>query len=292
MSKQGAERAAQRRRLMGLQTLIGDGPPQGFFIPYRYADQVPRRAERLPYAAVTAAFEIAKPAFLWLFDGLDASAESLQAIGAEAPPPHPRWNQDWFPRLDAAAAYVFVRDRAPQRIVEIGSGHSTRFFARAVADGGLATRIDAIDPAPRADLAGLPVRLHRMTLQQVDLALFEDLAPGDFVSIDSSHILMPGTDVDWFLGQVLPRLPAGVLLHVHDVFLPDSYPAAWEWRGYNEQQAWAPLLAVHAFRPLWSSHWASTRLTSRLARSVAAALPLTSGAHESSLWVEKTGSLG
>ena len=274
---------------MGLQTLIGGGPPQGFFIPYRYADRVPQRAERRPYVAVTAVFEEARTEFLAVFDRLDFYTADLQAIGLEAQPPEPRWGQEWFPRLDAAAAYVFVRDSAPRRLVEIGSGHSTRFFARAVADAGLTTKIDAIDPAPRADLDGLPVTLHRTTLQQADLALFDGLSAGDIVSIDSSHILMPGTDVDWFLGQVLPRLPAGLLVHVHDIFLPDFYPASWEWRGYNEQEAWAPLLSLGVFRPLWSSHWAASRLTHRLSQSVAAQLPLSVGAFESGLWLKKAG---
>lgn len=272
---------------MGLQTLIGGGPPQGFFIPYRYADRLPRRSERRPHSAVTTIFEEARAEFLTVFDRLDVYATALRAIAPKAPPPEPRWGQDWFPRLDAAAAYAFVRDSAPRRIVEIGSGHSTRFLARAVADGDLPTQIDAIDPAPRADLDGLPVTLHRSTLQQMDLALFDGLSAGDIVSIDSSHILMPGSDVDWFLGQVLPLLPAGLLLHVHDIFLPDFYPASWEWRGYNEQEAWAPLLALRAFRPLWSSHWAATRLTHRLSQSVAAQLPLPKGALESSLWLRK-----
>ena len=49
---------------------------------------------------------------------------ALKAI--DGPPPEPRWDQDWFPRLDAAALYVFVRETAPSRIIEIGSGHSTR----------------------------------------------------------------------------------------------------------------------------------------------------------------------
>ena len=50
-----------------------------------------------------------------------------------------------------------VRSTRPQRIVEVGSGHSTRFMARAVADGGLDTRITAIDPKPRAAICGLNV---------------------------------------------------------------------------------------------------------------------------------------
>ena len=70
-------------------------------------------------------------------------------------PPEPRWNQDWLPRLDALAAYVTVRQVRPARIVETGAGHSTRFLARAVRDGGLNTEITSLDPEPRATLNGL-----------------------------------------------------------------------------------------------------------------------------------------
>ena len=43
--------------------------------------------------------------------------------------------QDWFSGLDAAAAYCLIREHRPARVVEIGSGHSTRFIARAIRDG-------------------------------------------------------------------------------------------------------------------------------------------------------------
>src|SRR5262245_7969040 len=92
----------------------------------------------------------------WLLKSIEAYAAALEALGSE-PPPAPRWNQDWFPRLDAAAAYAMVRETKPQKIVEVGSGHSTRFMARAVADGKLATRITCIDPEPRATIRGLEV---------------------------------------------------------------------------------------------------------------------------------------
>ena len=91
-----------------------------------------------------------------LLSSIEKYRRELESIGSE-PPPAPRWNQDWFPRLDAAAAYATVRETRPRRIVEVGSGHSTRFLARAVADGGLATRITAIDPRPRAAIRGLNV---------------------------------------------------------------------------------------------------------------------------------------
>lgn len=286
MSGREGDRGAARARLLGLQTLIGEGPPRGLFIPYRYAASLPDPAGLPPYPAVAARFAAAEGAFREIFALLARHAEALTGIGAEAPPPQPRWRQSWFPRLDAAVAYALVRDRAPRRILEIGAGHSTRFLARALADGGLTARFDAIDPAPRADLHDLPVALHRRTLQAADPALLADLAPGDLVSIDSSHILVPGSDVDLFVARLLPSLPAGVLVHVHDILLPDPYPADWTWRGYNEQQAWAPLLALGAVRPLWSSRWATTRLAAELAAGPVASLPLPPGARETSLWVE------
>ena len=97
---------------------------------------------------------------------IEEHGNALLAIGTE-PPPAPRWNQDWFPRLDAAAAYAIVRTLEPRRIVEVGSGHSTRFLARAVADGGLDTRITAIDPQPRATIEKLPVEWLRSPVQRV-----------------------------------------------------------------------------------------------------------------------------
>ena len=99
---------------------------------------------------------------------------------------------------------------------------------------------------------------------------------------------MPGSDVDWLLGHVLPSLPAGVLLCVHDIFLPDPYPAPWRWRAYNEQGMLAAMLAGGGWRPLWASHYAARHMAGRVAGSIAGALPLPEGAAESALWLEKT----
>ncbi len=274
----------------GLSTLLGLAP-RGFFIPYRYAASI-AAAPRPPYDAVAALFHARADAFREVLALAETHAAALRAIGDAAPPPAPRWSQDWFSRLDAAAAYALVRARAPRRIVEIGAGHSTRFLARAVADGGLETRITTIDPSPRAALAGLAVEWRRETLQAAATARagddpFAALARGDVLFVDSSHILMPGSDVDCLLNRVLPRLPAGVYIHFHDVFLPDDYPSAWARRGYNEQLAIAPLLLAGALKPLFASHFVATRLADALAQSVVAALPLPAGALESSLWVEK-----
>ncbi len=274
-------RGARRRLLFGLQTVLGLSR-RGFFIPYARAGDI---APPGPLEWVEARFEAALPAFMAAMDDIDSLAPALSAIGGK-PPPEPRWDQDWFPRLDAAMLYALARRRPPRRAVEVGSGHSTRFLLRALRDGGADVDVTAIDPAPRADLAGLSgrLRLLRQTVQEAGSQPFMALEAGDWLVIDSSHIAMPGTDVDFLFGQIAPELPPGVLLHVHDVFLPDPYPEDWAWRGYNEQLA-AALLLAGGWRTLFASHYMATRHPDRLARSAVAALPMPPGARNTSLWL-------
>ncbi len=257
----------------------------GFFIPYRYVETVVPVGT---YDGLLPLFGAAEPAFAAMLDSVDAVAEGLRAIAA-APerPGHPRFTQDWFPTLDAAVAYAMVRHRRPGRIVEIGAGHSTRFLARAVADGELATTLTTIDPAPRAVLGDAPIAHVACIVQRADPAVFAQLAAGDALSIDSSHIMMPGSDVDVLVNDRLPRLPAGVLVHIHDIMLPDGYPEAWRDRGYNEQNAIAPLLQGGGYRLLFASHYVATRMAERLAASVVGELPAVAGAPAGSLWLQK-----
>jgi hypothetical protein len=273
-----------RSRRLGLATVLGL-KPRGFFLPHRHADAV--AAARQPYPAVEAEFARRRAAFESVLDRIDNLSDALRAIAPDGPAPAPRWNQDWFPRLDAAAAYALVRARRPNTIIEVGSGHSTRFLARAIADDEPTPRLVAIDPAPRAALQGLAVEWRRELVQATPLAVFEALRAGDVLFVDSSHVLMPGTDVDYLLNRVLPVLPAGVLVHLHDIFLPDDYPQAWAWRGYNEQLAVPALILGGGYEPLFASRYAVTRMPDRVARSVVARLPLPDGAFESSLWLEK-----
>ncbi|MFQ5775761.1 MAG: class I SAM-dependent methyltransferase [Kiloniellaceae bacterium] len=276
-------RARRRRLWFGLLTVLG-ASRRGFFIPHRYAARLPAAGRRPPYRAVEALFAGHRGRFREVLGWIDAAADGLLRIGGQ-PAPAPRWDQSWFPRLDAATAYALVRRFAPRLIVEVGCGHSTRFLTRAVADAGIETRIVAIDPAPRADPSGLPVELRRATVQDAGAKAFSALGPGDLLFIDSSHVLMPGSDVDFLLGRVLPALPAGVLVQVHDIFLPDDYPAAWDWRGYNEQLGVQPLLLGGRWEVVFASHYVATRMADALRASVAGRLPLPAGACESSLWL-------
>jgi hypothetical protein len=160
-------------------------------------------------------------------------------------------------------------------------------MARAIADGGLSVDFTAIDPHPRAPLTGLPVRHVDRRLQDTPGDVFAALQAGDILFVDSSHKLTPGSDVELLVIKLLPALPAGVLVHIHDIFLPGDYPAPWAWRKYNEQAAISELLQSGAWPPLFASRYVLSEMADEFAASVAARLPLPAGAIESSLWLEK-----
>ncbi len=268
---------------MGRATLEGQHP-QGWFIPYRYRNELP--AQHPGYPAIRRLFDDRREAFTRWIGHIDDYGRELRGM-TDNPAPLPRFRQDWFPRLDAAMAYTLIRRLRPRHIVEVGSGHSTRFMARALADGGIEARLTAIDPAPRAAIGELGVDCRCSTVHQADCGIFTRLGPGDVLFIDSSHILMPGSDVDLLFNTVMPALPAGVLVHIHDICLPDDYPPQWHWRAYNEQLGVIPMLTGGAYEALFSSWYATTAMAERLQSSVIGELPLMEGALETSLWLRK-----
>ena len=252
----------------------------GFFIPHRYA----AAARAQGYPALRPWLAAAEPRMQQI---LREVAARLPRMVDGAPAPAPRWEQDWFPRLDAAVAYTMVQTARPRRIVEVGSGHSTRFLAKAIRDAALATRLVCIDPAPRAPIAALGIEHLPEVLGARHAALVASLRSGDMLFVDSSHIAMPGTDVDLLIGTLLPRLVPGVLVHFHDIFLPDAYPRSWAWRGYNEQIAVAALLQGGGYAIELASRWLATRRRRWLEAAGLDAVPLRRGVRESSLWLVK-----
>ncbi|HVH75856.1 MAG TPA: glycosyltransferase 61 family protein [Stellaceae bacterium] len=149
--------------------------------------------------------------------------------------PEPAWFEVPFAPFDSLALYTMVRLRRPRTYIEIGSGISTCFAAKAVRDHGLETRIVSIDPQPRAAIDGICDEVIREGLETCDLGIFTDLRAGDIVFIDGSHRSFMNSDVTVFMIDVLPRLRPGVVVHLHDITLPWDYPdmfVDWYW---NEQ---------------------------------------------------------
>ena len=61
---------------------------------------------------------------------------------------------------------------------------------------------------------------------------------------DGSHVARTGSDVNWFFFEVLPRLKAGVMVHVHDIYWPDDYHDQWI---YGDGLSWNEQYVVQAF---------------------------------------------
>jgi predicted O-methyltransferase YrrM len=162
-----------------------------------------------------------------------------EAIPRQRPAGSPPWTycatNGYFDGVDGYILYSMIRRFRPRRIVEIGSGNSTYLAAQAAArnsedDGGRICEITAIEPYPNAVLrAGFPglTRLVQSIVQEVPLAEFAALGENDILFIDSSHVLRTGSDVAYEFLEILPRLKKGVLVHVHDIFLPREYPRDW-----------------------------------------------------------------
>lgn len=275
-----------RRLFMGLQTLCL-GRNRGYFIPYRYAAQIPLKTK---YDQVESFFKKKESVLKKQADLLETYLPELVKL-RERNHYKVSFEQSWFPSLDAGILYALLRDIKPKRVIEIGSGHSTRFVLSALDKNNQECHLDLIDPVPRKEILQsqnnkVVVAFHQDILQNQDLRIFQALEAGDFLLIDSSHLCLPGSDVDVILSEILPLVAKGVYIHFHDIFLPDAYPAEWTWRGYNEQQAIIPLLYDARFTFLWASHYVLNQKRSLLPQAFLKHFPVIEGLYPSSLWMK------
>lgn len=151
-----------------------------------------------------------------------------------------------FSGTDALALYGMVRHFQPARIIEVGSGYSTRLEAKAILVNG-SGKLFCIEPCPQDVLrSGFPglTELVEKEVQNVSLELFETLEANDILFIDSSHVVRIGGDVDFLFLEVLPRLKPGVVIHVHDIYFP--LPARRDWV-MEERRFWSEQQLLHAF---------------------------------------------
>ena len=121
-------------------------------------------------------------------------------------PSEPYWLNGFMENLDPIALYSLVALHKPKRYVEIGSGNSTKFVRRAIRDHDLKTTITSLDPNPRAEIDSICDRCLRISLEDSDLTLFQELEEGDIVFMDGSHRVFPNSDATVFFLEVLPAL--------------------------------------------------------------------------------------
>lgn len=155
----------------------------------------------------------------------------------------PFWKNGAFPYLDGAALITMLVTYAPVRYFEIGSGNSTKFARHTIRSAGLPTQIISIDPHPMtAQIDAICDRIIRQRLEDCDLSLFDQLQAGDILFFDGSHRSFTNSDVTVFFLELMPRLKPGVIVHIHDIFLPSDYWPEWGRKMYSEQYLLAAML--------------------------------------------------
>ncbi|GAB4379323.1 MAG: class I SAM-dependent methyltransferase [Salibacteraceae bacterium] len=160
----------------------------------------------------------------------------------------PAWNNGFLPGLDIVGLYTMISKYKPSRYIEIGSGNSTKVAHLAIADQGLQTQIVSIDPHPRVEVDNLADVVVREPLEHIDLNLLHDLKANDILFVDNSHRILPNSDAAVFFLDVLPKLKEGVMVQVHDIYLPYDYPQFMCDRFYSEQYGLAMYLLANAER--------------------------------------------
>ena len=173
--------------------------------------------------------------------GVELSAISLLSRGGI----EPYYGNPAFAAPDAQVYYSLLRRFRPHRVVEVGSGQSTRFAHRALevnrSEGALAQLV-AIEPYEAPELNLMDARIIRHRVEDLPPGELDSLEPGDVLFIDSSHVVQPGGDVAFLLLTLVPSLSAGVLLHVHDIFTPRDPPVEWSRR----RRFWAEQYVLEA----------------------------------------------
>lgn len=170
---------------------------------------------------------------------------SIPLTGAERA--EPCWIHPWLIRLDTVSLYSDVRNSRPARYLDVGSGQSTKVVARAQRDGDTGTGITSIDPRLRSEVDRLCDTVVRRPLEEFDIeTILGGLQAGVVVFFDGSHWVLPNSDCVAFFLDVLPALSPGVLVGIHDVYLPDDYPQGLLEMWWSEQYLLAALLVLGA----------------------------------------------
>jgi hypothetical protein len=196
--------------------------------------------------------------------------------------------------VDAAILHAMIRHHKPRKMVEIGSGFSTQFAARACfrnAQEGCPCELIAIEPYPAGFLKkGFP-GLSRLIESKVEKVPLKDVVDCDILFIDSSHVVRIGGDVNYEILELLPRLKTGALVHWHDILLPGEYWKGWVMNRhffFTEQYL---LQAFLQFNSVFEVAWASRYMNLNHLEDVRQTFPFFDPHHDdhhiTSFWVRR-----
>jgi hypothetical protein len=159
----------------------------------------------------------------------------------------PTWNNGFLPGLDIVGIYSIIAKYKPKRYIEIGSGNSTKVARKSIIENNLNTEIISIDPFPRANIDHLANKVIREPFENLidNKFIIESLHENDILFIDNSHRVFPNSDAMICFLELLPLLKKGVIVHIHDIYLPFDYPQFMCDRFYNEQYMLAAFIIAN-----------------------------------------------
>lgn len=203
------------------------------------------------------------------------------------------YENGFFGYSDGFLLACMLRYLRPQQLIEVGSGFSSGLIFD-VNDRYLDYTLDCtfIDPYPQRLLSLMTERdrcrakVLQKPVQEVDMGVFEQLAAGDILFIDSSHVCKTDSDVNYLYFKVLPSLRVGVYVHIHDIPYPFEYPKQWVLKGRAWNEAYllrAFLQYNHAFEIVIHSHFLYLFHINRLK----ALMPLCTKGDAGSIWLRK-----
>lgn len=159
------------------------------------------------------------------------------------------YNNDAYGSGDGEYLYNMIRHFKPRRIIEIGSGMSTLMAQNALVknkadDSNYQYNHICVEPYEMPWLEKTGVEVVRKKVETIDKAFFQQLGVNDILFIDSSHIIRPQGDVLFEYLELLPILSPGVIIHIHDIFMPKDYPDEWI---YKQHLLWNEQYLLEAF---------------------------------------------
>jgi hypothetical protein len=184
---------------------------------------------------------------LKIFLNYSENIQSIKNITDEKDENNPTWNNGFLPGLDIVGIYGMIAKYKPNKYIEIGSGNSTKVSRKAIKENDLSTEIISIDPFPRANIDHLANKVIREPFENIpdNKFIVETLKENDILFIDNSHRVFPNSDAMICFLELLPLLRKGVIVHIHDIYLPYDYPQFMCDRFYNEQYMLAAFILAN-----------------------------------------------
>lgn len=183
----------------------------------------------------------------------------LRKMDQEKDALRPVYNNGYLPGLDIIMLYTIIAHYKPQTYFEVGSGNSTKVAYKAIRENNLNTKIISVDPVPREEIDQITDAIIRKPFEDISFEAIFSLKENDILFIDSAHRILPNSDSMVFYLEVLPKLQKGVILHIHDIYLPYDYPQFMCNRFYSEQYGLAMNLMANSnkFKPIMPNYFVS-----------------------------------